>query len=245
MLAALLLGAVLVACTPAIALADTARDANWSGYVAHRAGVSFKRIDGSWIEPSARCKPGLQSFFAIWVGLGGYSVPALEQLGTDLNCGASGGASSGAWYELPPADPIRIPIEIRPGDLIHASVEASGKRVTMRLADLTRHKSFSKTATFLRGGLSSAEWIAEPPEPCNGSTCGEPTRATDFGVLHFSDDAAWATTGHGGAITNSAWGITKLIFSPPTPAVNGCAIPTSLQASSTAFEVRYSTPRSC
>ena len=80
------------AVTPAGALADTATSSNWSGYAAHRTGVTFRRVSASWVQPAATCQNGENTYSSFWVGLGGYSNSAtgLEQIGTGLDCTASG-----------------------------------------------------------------------------------------------------------------------------------------------------------
>ena len=87
------------------ALADSSFSSNWAGYAVHRPGISFRKISASWKQPSAACTKGEETFSAYWVGLGGFSLnaPALEQTGTEVDCGVSGKVVSTAWYELVPA----------------------------------------------------------------------------------------------------------------------------------------------
>lgn len=99
------------------ALADSNYSANWAGYAIHRAGIKFTQVAGSWTQPSAKCPPDNKSYSASWVGLGGYAAGAraLEQIGTEVDCSASGAVISDAWYELVPAASRPIRMRVRPG----------------------------------------------------------------------------------------------------------------------------------
>ncbi len=63
----------LAAATAAPADADTTSSSNWSGYAVHRAGTSFNRVLGAWVQPAPHCQRGTQTYSAAWVGLGGYT----------------------------------------------------------------------------------------------------------------------------------------------------------------------------
>src|SRR5271165_1023109 len=94
---------------------------NWAGYIASpSAGVGsrFERVSGTWTIPNATCSAGRESYSAVWVGLGGASEdsPALEQIGTDADCTSSGAAGYSSWYELVPAVPVELRLEVHPGD---------------------------------------------------------------------------------------------------------------------------------
>ena len=101
--AGLAVAAALLLAPPA--LADTTQSSNWAGYAIHKSGVTFRKVAGSWTQPSATCTPGERTFSSVWVGLGGYDERsnALEQIGTETDCSASGRVVSSAWYELVPA----------------------------------------------------------------------------------------------------------------------------------------------
>ena len=148
------------------ALADTSNSSNWAGYAVHRAGVSFKRVNGRWREPSATCTAGSPRYSAVWVGLGGYNETsnALEQIGTEIDCSPAGKVVSSAWYELVPAAAQTIKFRVRPGDLVAASVTVEPQQVVvMTLSNLTLHRSFTKTLQAATVDVSSAEWIVEAP----------------------------------------------------------------------------------
>jgi len=236
-----------LAAVPASALADTSTSANWSGYVAHRTGVSFRRVQASWTQPNASCEAGQATYSAFWVGIGGYSSnsDALEQIGTELDCSALGTITSSAWYELVPSPMKGIQMTVKPGDLMSASVLVSGHLVTLRLTDHTQHESFSKQITANSVDISSAEWIAEAPSACSPTGFCEPLPLTDYGSTRFTSARALTTTGSHGPIVSSAWDTTKIelssggrVFIGYGPASK--STPSALERSGTSFQVSYS-----
>ncbi len=236
-----------LACAPS-ALADTTNSTNWAGYAAH--GVSYRSVQGSWVQPSATCVRGTQTYSSYWVGIGGYSATsqALEQVGTEVDCSTFGRVSSTAWYELVPAPSLPLRLAVRPGDVMQASVSISGNAVTMILNDATSHQSFRRTVRASTIDLSSAEWIVEAPSECVSANSCQTLPLANFGSATFRSSAAWSSAGGGGAITNPAWQTTKVDLRPDSrryiinttsgPAI-GIATPTALQPSGTGFGVNY------
>jgi Peptidase A4 family len=233
--------------TPADALGDAATSANWAGYVAHRSGVNFRSVAATWNQPAAVCDTQYPTYSAIWVGLGGFqqNSNALEQVGTELDCGASGIASASAWYELVPAPDTRIGMTIRTGDTIKASVTVTGRRVTVKLTDTTRQESFSKTVTAASVDLTSADWIVEAPSECSESDYCRTLPLTDFEAVSLSGATTDTTTGHRGAISSPLWGRTRITLVAEGRAyiVFGVAAqvtPSALGHGGSAFKVDYS-----
>jgi Peptidase A4 family len=237
-----------LACAPA-ALADTTDSTNWAGYAAH--GVSYRSVQGSWVQPSATCVRGVQTYSSYWVGIGGYSETsqALEQIGTEVDCGTLGRVSSTAWYELVPAPSIPVSLAVRPGDQMQASVAINGNAVTMTLTDVTSHQGFRKTVHTSTLDLSSAEWIVEAPSECISANSCQTLPLANFGSAAFSSAAAWSSSGRGGAIVSPVWQTTKIDLRPNSrryiintssgPAI-GIATPSGLQSGGTGFGVGYS-----
>jgi Peptidase A4 family len=235
-----------------------AQSGNWSGYVAGANGQSttFKSVSGSWVVPTAKCTSASSATYsAFWVGLGGAgNADALEQAGTEANCTTSGSTSYYAWYELVPKAPVRIDLPVSAGDHISTTVTVDGTSVSILLKDETSGQSFSKTLTMSDPDVTSAEWIAEAPSECQGSTTGECTALplTDFGSVQFSSASATDSSGQTGSISDSTWGATAVTLSPsegtmgfqgasysPTGSSGG-ATPSSLSSSGSAFSVAYS-----
>jgi hypothetical protein len=198
-------GSIACAAVPAASAAtvknDTASSANWSGYVAGNA--QFSSVSGSWVEPQANCSSG-QGYSSYWVGLGGAgNAQALEQTGTEMDCSASGSGSHHAWYELVPAAPVNLDLNISAGDHMTGKVTVNGTNVTVTLSDETTGQSTTKNLQMDNPDVSSAEWIAEAPSQCDGSGCN-PLPLADFGKVSFSNSTATAN-GHTGPISDSNW----------------------------------------
>jgi hypothetical protein len=233
------------------ALADTSESSNWAGYAVHRAGVSFSSVTAVWKQPSARCVRGSDTYSAVWVGLGGFSVSsnALEQIGTEVDCSPSGIVQSSAWYELVPAPSQPISLRVRAGDQIDAIVTVNGNRVVVTLLDATTHKSFTKPLAAPAVDVSSAEWIVEAPSNCiNIGTC-QTLPLANFGSTTFNLAAAVTTSGHTGSISDPAWDNTKISLVPNgrrfisyegSAAAFGGASPSPLSAGGQSFKVTFS-----
>jgi hypothetical protein len=203
---------------------------NWGGYIATAGPTSarlakhFTSVKGSWVEPTKLCSPerhpvGDQDF--IWVGLGGTGgAKALEQIGVFTYCFTKGPSPPGyvpppdtyfeqdeAMYELPPAIPVPITMQVHPGDSMTASVRVRGEDATVNLRDNTTGASFSKTVvmTAPKPSANSAEWVAEAPS--NG-TYAEPVPLTNFGKVTFTSASAssvGSAGSHTGPINDQAW----------------------------------------
>lgn len=231
---------------PAAALADTQTSDNWSGYAAHRAGASFNHVQASWRQPVGRCTAGQPAYAAFWVGLGGYSLTsnAMEQIGTELDCTSSGRSRSSAWYELVPSPSRAVKMTIAGGDRMTASVSVKGRRVTLHLADNTRHESFSRTVTARALDLGSAEWIAEAPSGCTATGVCQTLPLANFGSVHFTHARAHTRSGQDGGVSSRWWSTTRIVLHP-NPRISvingtpGSSTPSRLGAAGSAFEVDY------
>jgi hypothetical protein len=207
----------LFAAPGAEAETSTSTSTNWSGYVAHRSGVNFRHLSALWTQPTATCTAGDPTYSAVWVGLGGYSLKsqALEQIGTEADCTASGSVVSTAWYELVPAPSRGIRMTVHPGDVMHGMVTVVGHKVTLDLTDRTRHKSFSKTVTDSTLDVTSADWIVEAPSECNGNgTLCQALPLADFGSETFAEAEAETKNAVPSAISSWRWDTTEITLAP-------------------------------
>ncbi|MBV9607562.1 MAG: hypothetical protein JO027_20775 [Solirubrobacterales bacterium] len=238
-----------LAAAPA-ALANTAESTNWAGYAVHHTGVSFHRVSASWIQPTAACTPGRASYSSAWVGLGGYSPTssALEQIGTELDCNASGRVVSSAWYELVPAPSRTIALAVVPGDVMHASVTVAGHRVVVELDNLTSHQRFRKTLYSAAIDVSSAEWILEAPSECVSQFACQALPLADFGSVAFGSATVATADGRTGTIAGGDWtrtrikltpGAQRLIVSRDSTDAAGTAVPSPLRGGGSAFDVTF------
>ena len=247
---ALITAATLALGVASPAFAGTASSSNWAGYAVHRSGVRFTKVLGVWRQPSASCTAGRRSYSAMWVGLGGYNLnsAALEQIGTEVDCAASGRVSSSAWYELVPAPSQPVSLRVRPGDVVSASVTIAGRRVVMTLNDATAHRTFQKTLHASVVDVSSAEWILEAPSDCISATACQTLPLANFGSATFALAEAQSTNGHLGTISDSAWEWTKIRLMPGgrrflvfdgSGAPAGAATPSQLSARGSSFTVTF------
>jgi Peptidase A4 family len=232
------------------ALADTTSSLNWAGYAVHRPALTFSTVSGSWRQPRVHCSPGMPTYSAFWLGLGGYrlNAPALEQTGTEIDCNPAGRAVSSAWYELVPGPSVPIRLTVHPADLVRASVTVAGHRVSIRLDDVTRHRGFHKTVYAPAVDVSSAEWIVEAPSECVSASSCRTLPLADFAATTFGSASARATTGHAGPISDPSWRWTRITLTPGghrfavyggrgSPAA--AAAPSSLLSRGTSFAVNY------
>jgi hypothetical protein len=231
-------------------VAEASTSTNWSGYVAH--GVRFSRVTALWTQPKATCTPGNPAYSAAWVGLGGYSLTskALEQVGTEADCNASGQEISSAWYELVPAPSRELRMIVNPGDVMAGRVTVVGDRVTVTLTDRTRHKTFTKTVTDSTLDVTSADWIVEAPSQCgsNGFQC-TPLALADFGSETFARARAETASGKSGSISSGPWRTEVITLSPHASgntdassggAGQGQSSPSGLTNAGTSFSLTYS-----
>jgi hypothetical protein len=232
------------------ALADSSISSNWAGYAIHRSGVRFRQVSASWRQPNASCRAGNQTYSAVWLGLGGFNETsnALEQIGTEIDCSASGHVLSSAWYELVPAPSNTVNLRVRPGDLISASVTVVGHRVSVKLSDLTSHHTFSRTFNSAVVDVSSAEWIVEAPSECISATACQTLPLANFGTTAFGVVSATSTTGAVGTVASRNWDSTAITLSPGgrryiayrgSGTSTGAAKPSKLASAGSAFSVSY------
>ena len=255
--AAGLVCATLLVAAPAAGADTTSTSANWSGYVASRAGVKFRAVSASWTQPSVTCSGGRTAVASPWIGLGGYhqTSRALEQIGTDAECTPSGRALYTAWYELVPAASRTIKMTVSPGDAISASVQVRGRVVRLRLTDVTTGATFVKTVTASVVDVTSADWILEAPSECFSSNACRTLPLANFASAAFTAAHATTLSGHTGTIADTAWSRAAISlaptagprfgggpgfgYGPPGGLSTAGATPGALTAGGSAFEVDY------
>ena len=206
--------ALVIAVGAGAPAAGAATSTNWAGYAAARSGVKFRHVSATWVQPAVTCTAGTPSYSSTWVGLGGDSTAskALEQIGTEADCSASGTAHYSTWYELVPDVSHSAKLVLNAGDRVHASVAVSGQLVTVTLSDLTRGSHFTKVLRASAIDVTSAEWIVEAPSLCEDaslSSCAIGALA-DFTSTSFSAATATTVAGHTGTIADTAWHATAI-----------------------------------
>lgn len=231
---------------------DAQISTNWAGYVVMGADETtttrFTRVAARWVQPAATCTSARNTYSAFWVGLGGSSdaSEALEQIGTEADCRASGAATYNMWYELLPAASVRLKLKVFPGNVVAASVKVSGRKVTLQIRNLTRKTTFTKTVRMATPDLSSAEWIAEAPSACDLLGRCEQLPLSDFGSLAFTR-ASTTASGHTGTIADPAWAPTTIeliseadvTFVDDNGQTTTGAIPSTLSPDGSAFTIDW------
>jgi Peptidase A4 family len=231
---------------------DAQVSSNWAGYALTGTNpdttpVAYTNVTGTWVQPKVTCAAG-ESYSAFWVGLGGFTpdAQALEQIGTESNCTASGRAGYTAWYEIIPAPSIPIRMKIRPGDRITTAVLVQGTQVILQITNRTTHVRVTKRVTVAEPDLTSAEWIAEAPSECSRTSC-QTLPLANFGTVAFTSSAATGDR-HAGTISDPAWTATPIELSEghqsgsdalvpqPRRSASG-AVPGALSADGRAFSV--------
>jgi hypothetical protein len=248
-LPAALVTALSLLFAPAALATSSSVSSNWAGYSVHRSGVKFRKVVGTWIQPSATCTAGERTYSSVWVGLGGFSTnsKALEQIGTEIDCNAAGKVVSSAWNELVPAPSRDIRMRVDPGDEVNAGVVVVDHKVTVTLKDLTRGTTFTRTVKASPIDVTSADWIIEAPSECEGTSFCQPLSLADFGTASFTRARAETVSGHTGTISDRRWVTTKITLASqgehfingPQQTTAAQALPSTLTAGGSAFSVVY------
>lgn len=149
------------ATVPAAANASSLMSLNWSGYVLSAPRGSIHGVEGSWIVQRVQPEPN-NTYSSQWVGIDGFSGGGLIQTGTESDS-IDHVPAYGAWAALASTGEVALPMTVRPGDVMAATVaKGEGNVWTIALTDVTRHEDF---ATEVRYSTSetSAEWVEERP----------------------------------------------------------------------------------
>lgn len=169
----------------------------WAGYVVRSGGRAFSAVSGSWVQPRIVCNRP-ESSVAFWVGIGGAerASRALEQLGTTAGCTEGASPWYSAWYQLFPANPVDIPVAIRPGDLVSVQLSIRATTVDLKLQNRSTGASFATRLKASAVETTSAEWIAEAPAICLTRECASAPLAA-FGRAVFVETYARAGASDG------------------------------------------------
>lgn len=221
------------AALPASPIAATYVSGNWAGYAVTRSSRSgFASVSATWVQPAATCV-GRAAYSSFWVGMGGFAQGsnALEQLGTEADCTASGRAVYSAWYEMVPAAPVTMRLRIRAGDTISARVSVHGKKTTVTLHDMTAGARFIRTLRVPRPDVSSAEWIVEAPSACTDSGSCLSLPLANFGSAAFSGVSATGRGDSTGAVSRAGWSTHPIALRQRADGLQGAAPPGAEAAS--------------
>jgi hypothetical protein len=156
---------------------EAGKSNNWFGYnqgalTGH--ATLFHSITANWTVPKAsQHSKGQAESSADWIGIGGGCVDAnclltdetLIQTGTEQDVAANGATSYSSWWEVIPGPSFPLPIKVRPGDRIHASISEvvpASSLWAITLKDVTRHETHTMRIPYT-STMDTAEWIEETP----------------------------------------------------------------------------------
>jgi hypothetical protein len=194
-------------------------------------------VEATWVQPKVICHGLADQSATYWVGLGGYDLRGLVQIGTESTC-LNGRPQAAAWRESLPKQryAVRLGLDIRVGHRIRAQVRwLSGSKYRLTLVDLTNRQRFTITDTNTTVRRTSADWIVEAPTGGCPDAC-RVLKMPDFGTLAFSD--AW-TTWAGQRLPLDAAGFVHLRVSMETSTGKIRARVASTATDGTAFRVRW------
>jgi hypothetical protein len=167
---------------------------NWSGY-AVTSTKKFNYVSAEFVQPAVTCPGVKKQYTSNWVGLDGFNDETVEQDGTFAYCGGPSWTTPKyeAWYEMYPAGSVGV-FKVKPGDTISATVDYTGGKFVLTIADLTSGKSATDSAACSSCARASAEWIIERPAGCNATeTHCFLFALANFGTTTMSDN--WASVG--------------------------------------------------
>ncbi len=205
----------------------------WAGYIVASSFNSQKEVtsvEASWTVPQVNTSAG-NGYSSAWIGIGGQSDKTLIQVGTEHNL-LNSQESYHVWYELLPDYAIRIPdFQIKPGDLVLASimlVNNESNAWNMQLTDVSNGQSFSRTVTY-NSTRSSAEWIVE-----RSTVNNQISNLADFGSVTFSRCRAGFVE-KDGVISNFTYSVVHMT----NEGLNTLATAAPLNADGAGFTVDY------
>jgi hypothetical protein len=103
-------------------------------------------------------------------------------------------------------------------------VAVSGRRVVIRLRDVTRGTAFVRTLTARAVDTTAAEWIVEAPSECIAGHC-RVLPLSSIGATTFTGARATSATGHTGPIGDPLWAHTAIDLQSDGPWFGGPAQP--------------------
>ena len=210
---------------------------NWSGYAVAKfeTGQSYLSAQATWTVATVTYQPDASGsaaqYSSTWVGIGGFCENALctnvdrtlIQLGTEQDVSSTGAAQYYAWYEMLPQFPNRIPLPIKPGDSITASLQCTAACLnkkqtwTLSMVNNTTGQQWSQDFRYASSRLS-AVWIEEAPYS------GGVLPLADFGTIAIdpNDVSPPLTLQANGIQMTDPWGQTAIPSSPDSFGFNVC-----------------------
>lgn len=153
---------------------------NWAGYTASTG--PYTGIGASWTVPDSTSLSKTQtSIDATWIGIGGVATGDLIQAGTQTIINANGQTTYQAWYEILPGASQVVPLTVKPGDAIIASITQQTQNTwAISFSDTTTNAGYQISVPY-SSSLASADWIEEMPSINNQFAALNNFDAVQFG----------------------------------------------------------------
>ena len=207
------------------------KSGNWSGYAS--TSGTFTSVISTWTIPSVTGS-GHTSADATWVGIGGIISRDLIQVGTQNIINSQGNITTLAFYEELPYISQDIPITVKAGDSITATLTQQSKGTWLITFNDNSTGQNYQTTILYASSYSSAEWIEEEPISLPGLL-----PLDNFGVVSFSNGAATQNGNQQSISSSGAKPITMINSSG-----QNIAIPSSIGSDGVSFTVTRTTAAS-
>ncbi|HLY64606.1 MAG TPA: G1 family glutamic endopeptidase, partial [Chloroflexota bacterium] len=197
---------------------------NWSGYVANNA--YYTGVTALMEAPRPDLLQVLGTAFS-WVGIGGTQSNDLIQAGiAEVNQGPF--VSYAAWYEMLPAPPLLVPVQVAAGSWVLVDIHQVGFN-RWQISVVNGTSTFVQQFTYA-SSHTSAEWILEAPAILHNQQVA--------GFLPLAG-VAGANFAKMSAIANGVNAIPTQLFPKPSALIgpSGRAVPTALGPDGASFTV--------
>ncbi|HEU0167059.1 MAG TPA: hypothetical protein VFS62_04720 [Chloroflexota bacterium] len=198
--------------------------ANWSGYVAENA--YYTHVTALMEAPTPAVLQHIGTAWS-WVGIGGLQSHDLIQAGL-IEAQSGNVFAESAWYELLPAPPVIVPVDVEPGAWMQVDIrELRFNR--WQITIVNGASVFQQEFTYA-SAHNTAEWVLEAPSIVNGQN------VAGFLPLAGVSGANFAKMG---ATANGADAIPTQLSPTPLAIAAGPmkAVPTAFNADGSSFSV--------
>jgi Peptidase A4 family len=216
---------------------------NWSGY-AVTSKKQFTFVSSEFVQPAVTCDGTHWVDQAEWVGLDGFNNGTVEQDGTSATCekNSPGWLTPNyyAWSEMFPA-PTRRLFEVKPGDVIQASVTYRNNEFVNNVTDVTTGESKTLYTGASGQARDSAEWIIERPAYCTNSSFTNCfiVRLANFGRTNMANDVATTAGGTPQKITSFTNNYPIFMIQPTKSGFYTIEKTSVARSSSSSFSVKW------
>jgi len=198
-------------------------DSLWAGQVAVVKKKSISCVEGTWIQPKARCAINAKDSVFVGIGLDGFGAnrPAVDataailMIGVESFCANGGRIEARAWKwsgdEETDLDLGRL-LRVSENDRIWARILFDKFAYELEIVNLTNGTSGSaRTGTPLAIRLT-AEWVISTLQICQDGCI--PAPLSNFDAVAFVDGAVSLDGGYRASIRDDKWVRARLTLEP-------------------------------